>query len=673
MLRDRAQTFAFSQFKFDTVTGELTRNGRKLHISDQTARVLTILLQRAGTLVTRDDLRQFLWPHGEFLDYDDAINKAISGIRSVLHDSSRKPRFIETISKRGYRFVAMVTVQESPPIPDWDDGNHRDKISAAVPQMEGTQAEIKATKLLNDNAVIAVSDRSEQTTAVRDSSKRFRPVWVITAALVLVVVGIAVFMVAQRRKGGAPNYIYIGIAPFETSGSDADKLAESLRLDIADAIAQLPSIRVRAAHSFTKNARGDVNVRSLAQKLQVDVLLFSTLALDGDRCVLAFELVRGQDATHIASFHYSGTKKELARIRDRVQRDIFTQLQLSSNGSNLAHSNTTNAQAYEAYLRGRYGLSEWTDDSLPKAIEDFRVAVDADPMFGRAYAGMASTYLTMADHDLMNQNEGYTKAKELATKALHIDPSLAEAHAVLGYVTLLRDWNFSEAERELRRAVELDSGQAMYHLWLAILLTDQGRFEEALEQNELAQASDPLWPAVYITEVFVADSARLHTRAGLAAQKVVQMVPNQPLAHAQYAWFLWYSGRHAEAISEWRQMAVLENDVQRIRMEERGLEALKHGGVVAYAQVRLEAIQSGGSWRHKTMDFVPAEWYTVAGNHEIALAKVEEMVKNHDSAALRFAVNPMYNDFHRDPQFLAILSRVGISLPRSYPKPPKAA
>src|SRR6202030_1329608 len=149
-------------------------------------------------------------------------------------------------------------------------------------------------------------------------------------------------------------------APFEVSGEGAEQLAESFRLDLTDAVSQLPAVQVRAAHSFPEGHRDDAGIPALAQNLQIDTLLFGKFTVQPDECLLQFELVRGRDAIHLASFQYRGTKAELSAIRDKAQRDIFTRLNLASNTERPAHGNTENPRAYESYLRARYHLSLWT-------------------------------------------------------------------------------------------------------------------------------------------------------------------------------------------------------------------------------------------------------------------------------------------------------------------------
>jgi DNA-binding winged helix-turn-helix (wHTH) protein/Tfp pilus assembly protein PilF/TolB-like protein len=627
-------------------------------VSDQAARVLAILLERSGTVVTREELRHLLWPSGESLDYDHSINNSISQLRDVLRDDSRTPRFIETIPKRGYRFLA--DVKTSPTISAVGAAGD----SATQEEKEG----IRSSASGGSKNILAVAARALEVATLKPQAF-WRSWWFPASAIAVLFLGAAALLVAHKRVPPHAQDAYVGIAPFETAGSDADQLAESFRLDLTDAISQLPAVQVRAAHSFPKGRGEDTGIPRLAHDLQIDTLLFGKFTVQGDECLIQFELVRGKDAIHLASLQYRGTKSELAAIRDKAQRDIFTRLAVGTNTERPVHGNTENPRAYEAYLRARYHLSQWTDDSVTKSLQEFESTIAEDPNFAKAYAGMASAYFVLAEHEAKPKPESYRKLKQLAEKAITLDPSVAEAHAMLGQVALNEDWNFSLAEKELRRAVELDPNQAIYHLWFSILLCVQGRFEDSLHQIDLAHSADSFWPPVYMTEIFLAGAARQYTRSIDSGEKLIKLMPDWPLAYDQLGLTLWYAGRYTEAIESWRKMAALEKDTARLNLETRGLEAFRRGGVPAYAQVRLDAAKSGTHWAHAENDFDLAEWYIYAGSREQALTALEAKVSRHDPGALQMAVTPSFDGLRQDSRFLALIARVGLSLPSSYPKP----
>jgi DNA-binding winged helix-turn-helix (wHTH) protein/Tfp pilus assembly protein PilF/TolB-like protein len=651
----QGRKFVFSALVFDAESGELTRNGARLRVPDQAARILAILLDRAGELVTREDLRHSLWRTGEFLDYDHSINNSISQLRDVLRDDSRTPRFIETIPKRGYRFLAEVKITPNP-ADNSSQGAERDEESKTGRSSQLLQARVRLEDF-----------------EIRRQHTPWRSKWLLAGAGALAVVLTVIVLLAGNKTSSTHREdIYIGIAPFEASGQDAEQLAESFRLDLTDSVSQLPAVQVRAAHSFPKGRRDDADIPALAHNLQIDTLVFGKFIVQGDDCLLQFELVRGRDAIHLASLQYRGTKAELAAIRDKAQRDIFTRLALAPSTERPvrgdSRGNTENPLAYEAYLRARYHLSQWTDDSVAKSLLDFKSAIDEDPAFAKAYSGMASAHFVLAEHEAAPKQESYRMAKDLAAKAIALDPSVAEAHAMLGQIALNQDWNFALAEKELRQAVELDPNQAVYHLWFSVLLCVQNRFDESLHQIDLAHAADSFWPPVYMTEIFLAGAAREYPRSIDSGKKLITLMPDWSLGYDQLGLTLWYAGRYQEAIDSWHKMAMLEKDTARMNLEGRGLEAFRRGGVPAYARVRLEAAKSGTHWAHAENDFDLAEWCAYAGLREEALKALEAKVARRDPGALQIALNPPFDDLHQDPRFLALLTRVDLTLPRAYPK-----
>jgi len=667
MLSDGPRNFAFSVFTFDAESAELRRNGGRLRIPEQASRVLTLLLENAGTVVTREELRRYLWPSGEFLDHDHSISNAVSQLRTVLRDHSRTPKFIETIPKRGYRFVAEVSVlppicnrvSEAPPATQELDST----LLTPFPQPESTPS--GSAKDQHDQTVGRAGARAEFASS-RIKTKGLRWAVLCTVGLVLFAAAELTAHFSHRRaQQSAP--VALGIAPFEVSGTGAEQFADSFRMDLIDAMSNLPKVQMRAAHSFSNVKVDKTDIRKLASTLKLDAIVFGRFTINKQRLQLELELVNGHNATHLASFRYNGTTKQLASIRDRAEHDIFSRLHVATASEPRKPGSTDNPQAYEAYLRARYHLSEWTNGSLSKAFDEFNEALTADPNFANAYAGMASAYVAKAEHNLGPRKENYDKAEQAAAKAVQLDPTLAEAHAILGFVAFRRDWNAVLAEKELREAVELDPSQAMPHLWLAVLLGSTGRFQESLQEVDIARTADPLWPAVYLTDNYLATNARQYKRAAEDSRKLLLLVPNWPLALDQQAWLLWYTGHYLEAINEWRAMASSEHDAARMALEDRGLEAFRRGGVPAYARIKIEAIESGHHWAHPN-DFGAAEWYLNAGDKDKAIAALKAMVEHHDPECIQFAVSPAYAGLHHDPRFLRLLARVGLSLPHSYPK-----
>lgn len=662
--------YAFSEFTFDARTGTLSRKNRELHLPEQTARLLEILLEQANELVTRERLRDALWSGEEFLDYDQGINTAINRLRNALRDGSRSPQFIRTIPKRGYSFHGEVSLV-------LEHDRRTDASSTGFPASIG--AELNSTapplppSLTQPSTDLAASgadvEAPEVDAASLTKNRRNRIArWALIGAPLMIAALVAVAWVVRLRssRGASPPHpLRLAVAPLQVRGdAQSIELGESFRLDITDAFSKLPGVQVRAASAIEFTRKNALNIPSLSRELNLDELLLGSIVQQGAAYDLKFELVRAEDAIHLASFEYSGARQDLPSIRDRLQHDLFHYLQSRTTTVQTINGSTNDAQAYEFYLQGTYHSLDRSHDSLNQALVDFQQAVAHDPNFASAYLGLANTYLNLSAHEAGPDQTSMRKAQSYARQAISLDPLLARAHAVLGYSSYHKDWNFALGETELRTAIRLDPTQADYHNWLALLLTYEGRFEEGLQQVELARADDPRYPPVYGMEGQLATSARDNARAIAASKTYVSMLPYLPNPHDAMAWVYFDAGQYKEAIAEWRRMAVLENDQDRVALEDEGLRLLTTRGIRAYARLRLDAIKNKRGTAQSN-DFVPAEWYACSGQPELAINELTRMVSAHDPAMVQLAVNPILDSLHGDPQFLALVAKVGLTLPQS--------
>ena len=666
--------YAFSEFTFDSGTGTLTRRNRESRLPEQTARLLQVLLERPNALVSREEIEQTLWPDESFVNHDQGINVAVNRLRQVLRDNPKNPQFLKTIPKRGYSFCGNVSVQ---PLESREDSSpRRSSINLTIPvlataashESQEPNGAIPAGEAQSPHWVVPLKETLPipgRKAGTGLPGPRHRSVLLgayIVALFVLTITGILLWR-KPKAVPSSPRLLRVGIAPLRV-GEDPQsrEAAESFRLQLSDAIARLPGVQVPAAAAFV-SARPE-DIPRIARELNLDDLLLGSISKQQDQYDLKFELVRATDATHLDSFEFSGLKKDLPAISEMLQQDIFHYMQFNSALLQSSKGSTNDPQAYEYYLQGQFYMLERNPESLRRSLVEFDKAISRDPGFALAYAGAATAYLKLSEYDTNPGNGLLSKAEEYAQKALKLDILLPQAHAVLGTTAYKQDRNFSRGEAELREAIRIDPTQAAYRNWLAVLLVQEGRFDESIDELNRAENNDPFWPSVYAMQGLAGVYARRDSYAIKAAKHYEDLLPNLPVAHNTMAWVYFDTRHYEDAIREWKQMALLQGDAVRVDLETRGLETLRSKGIHAYALLRLNAIQQKRG-TSQVNDFMPAEWYACAGKRDLALNELDRLASAKDPYILHIGVDPLYDSFHEDPRFLAILSRSGLTIPPS--------
>jgi DNA-binding winged helix-turn-helix (wHTH) protein/TolB-like protein/Tfp pilus assembly protein PilF len=637
------ELFVFSGFIFDPDCGELLRDGIRYRISKQTAEILSILLDNAGTLVSRDEIRKRLWPNGELVGYENIINKGISQLRYTLKDDPNDPIYIERVPKRGYRFI--MTVERRPRMSPDPDAPDPVPMDLKVLPEEAVALPLASTRL-NRSPIL----------------------WLCVLLLLLAAAGAGYWRWRAKSRLQNPvaavaHDLTLAVAPFETSGAGSKELAQSFRLEILDSLAQLPRVQVRDSHSADQLRPNDSSLRDSASRLGLDLVVFGFFRTEGRQCRMQLEVVQVKNEEHIATLQYSGTIDQLSSIRDRIQRDIFETLKLAANGSLQPARVTSDPQAYELYLQAKYHFLQQSPAALEQAVAEYRAAITRDPEFSNAYAGLASTLVVIGRRNMQVRQQSFDQANDAAARALDLTPNSPEAHSARGLVYLYRDWNTSAAEREERIATQLDPQQSAYHQWLAIVLCDQGRFPEAFNEIDQAVANDPNWPYLYMVELFIAENAGDSRRMLASGQKLEELLHNSPKAQEAMANALWYSRYYPQAIAKWHAMAIAEGDTARAHMEDEGLKAFRERGVSGYADIRIKAMADKKITERHPNDFEPAEWYMAAGRKQQAIVALEQMAAAHQNEFIDFIYSPIFAGVHDTPAFMALLTQYSLRLP----------
>jgi len=513
-------------------------------VQQQPMKLLEILLEHPGEVVTREELRSRVWPSESFGDFDQALNIAIGKLRSALGDSAENPRFIETLPKRGYRFIADVSVVDT---------------DARPKKLESVAADLPATNpghTLQGTRLAVAPERQR------------RPTRGVIVVFALVLVFLILFVWLFRSRAPAPTGIRsIAVLPLDNLSGDASQnyFADGMTDELITDLAQISALRVisRTSVMVYKGARKPLP--QIARELNVDAVVEGTVLHSGDQVRITAQLIEASTDKHLWSQSYEGELRDTLALQNRVASAIADQIRISltpQEKAALKNVRVVNPEAYESYLKGRYFWNKRTADGLKAALAYFNQAIEEDPKYAQAYSGLADTYALLGDwqYAVMTPKEAFPKAKAAAIRALELDSTLGEAHNSLAFVLDGFDWDFDSAGKEFQRAIELNPGYATSHHWYAWHLSLLGRFDEAIAEMKKAENLDPL------SLIINADLAELlvlahHYDESIAqSRKTVEMDPNFALAHNQLAQAYLQKHMYDEAVAELKKAAQLSGD-----------------------------------------------------------------------------------------------------------------
>jgi TolB-like protein/DNA-binding winged helix-turn-helix (wHTH) protein/Flp pilus assembly protein TadD len=444
----------FDNFELDVRAGELRKHGVRLRLQGQPLQVLAALLERAGDVVTREELRAQIWAADTFVDFDHSLHNAIARLREVLGDSAEAPRYVETLPRRGYRFIAPV-----------DAGG----VPTFSPAAESApRVEVPANRGLATLHTLGL----------------------ITAAILLAI-GISVWL---GRTGGAPasaapRLSSIAVLPLANLSGDpseeffADGMTDQLITDLA----QVGSLRVISRTSVLQYKETKKTLPEIARELNVDAIVEGSVTRSGQRVRVTAQLLRARTDQHLWAQSYDRDVGDVLKLQSEVADAIAQQIRAQmtpQQKAQLRAARVVNPAAYDAYLKGRlYFTAEYTKpESLKKAQRLFEEAIEKDPNLALAYAGLADTYVYLATSGALQKDVAYRSAKEALAKAQELDDSIGEAHDTLGVLSWRFDWNWDAAEREFNRAIALAPSYSCAHEDRAMFLGFIGRRDEALAE-----------------------------------------------------------------------------------------------------------------------------------------------------------------------------------------------
>jgi TolB-like protein/Tfp pilus assembly protein PilF len=472
-----ASVARFGVFELDRAAGELRKRGVRLKLEEKPLQILQLLLERPGEVVPRKRIQESLWPETH-VRFDLSLNTAVNKLRSVLGDTAVNPRFVETVSRRGYRFIGSVRAPSA-----WS----------------GEQASARA--------------------GVR----------------------------------GMPGVISIAVLPFaNTSGKpEMEYLSDGVTEGIIRSLSKIADVRVMAWSAVSRHRGDKADPRAAGRELNVEGVLVGGVLERGRTLLMHAELVDVETGWRLWGEQYKQKRSAIVALQTKIARAIGEKLRArmqQTGAEREARSYTRNAEAYADYLKGRYHWHKTSEESIQKSIEYFQQAIEKDPRFAMAHAGLADAYVMQVFMSLRAPDEVIPLARAAATKALELDEELSEAHASLAGIQKAYDWEWEAAERGYRRCLELNPSNTTGHRGYGSYLAALGRAEEAKLEMQRAQALDPLSLALSVEAAWYHYMVRDYAASVAQSRKTLEMEPRFPAAYHSLGLALEAQGKYAEAI-----------------------------------------------------------------------------------------------------------------------------
>jgi TolB-like protein/DNA-binding winged helix-turn-helix (wHTH) protein/Tfp pilus assembly protein PilF len=469
-----AERIAFGSFELETTSGDLFRSGRRIRLSGQPADLLVMLVRHSGQLVSREELRAALWPEDTFVDFDHGLNNCIRRIRDALGDSADAPRFIETLPKKGYRFIAEVRSvslrQDSPPVAALKSAILEPEIASATPRQDDVQH-------------VSVS-----------RWKRLRP---LVLSFFAVMVALSLFVLGSlllKHKSFPAGFHSVVLLPLTNLSGDSslDYLSDGVTEELITELAQATSVSVisRTSAMLYKGKQKPMPV--IARELGVDAVVEGTLSRTGDHLRMTAHLIDGTHDKSLWAQSYEGDMSNVRELEIRVAADIATHLRAPAPArAQNSPPRAIATDAYEEYLKAQFF---WEKGDLHTSLRHFERAVVIDPDYAAAYGGLARAYtiLYLGDLEEMPPDVALPKISRAAEKALRLDKQNADAHAAYAFLLSQRDWNWRESEAELLRAISSNPSDSYLYRWYSIELGWRGHLTDALKQAQLSVRLDPV-------------------------------------------------------------------------------------------------------------------------------------------------------------------------------------
>jgi TolB-like protein/DNA-binding winged helix-turn-helix (wHTH) protein/Tfp pilus assembly protein PilF len=625
-------------FHVDARNVELRRNGVPVRIREQSFKVLVYLLEHAGELVTREDLRRVLWPADTFVDFDQSLNTAMMKLRDALGDDAEAPVYIETIPKRGYRFIAPISADAAIQTPS--------PLSMAPVTSPGT-----TTLAESKSSVIRRPSRSRRVVAGVLAGL------FVGALLLGVVLGLDLgHSLDWLRRRNKSQVRALAVLPLQNLSGDPTQeyFADGITDELITELAELGSFRVISRTSVMQYKGAPKPLRQIAQELGVNAVLEGSVQRSGQHVRVTAQLIDAATDQHIWARTYDRELGDVLLLQSEMAASIAQEIRAEMNGNvrpAVTQASRVDPDEQDLYFRGRYHLSKGSEDEIKKAIEYFRQGIERRPQNARDYAALADSYLALSDY-YVSPAATLESAKQAATKALQLDGNLAETHVSLGAIRFLYDWSWPQAEEEFAQAVKLNPNSSDAHLWRGVFFAQMGRSDEGIAEIKLAETLDPLSLAVHVNAGWVYYLAKRDEQAIQEWRKILDIDPHFTLTHASI-WIAYV--KQAEMGTALSPASSAGADTLHLAAVT-GREAVS--GNRAEAE-RLLARLDSISKHHYVCPYEMATAHAMIGNKDKALFWLNRGLKERSACIPDAKVDPRLDSLRSDARFHDFLRQVG--------------
>jgi TolB-like protein/DNA-binding winged helix-turn-helix (wHTH) protein/Flp pilus assembly protein TadD len=628
----------FGVFEINLHSGELRKNGMRLRLSGQPFQVLALLVEHAGEVVTREELHSQLWPN-TFVDFDHGLNNTVARIREVLDDSSDTPRYVQTIARRGYRFIA--------PLAD---------ARPAIVSLATAESKISPPHEITGPGATGPSDGAAE--------KRFlstRLTVLLTGAAVIASFAVGFVLYRSTVKStGRLAIKSLAVLPLKNLSGDANQeyLADGITEEVIGKLASLSGVRVISRTSSMHFKETKLVTPEIAKALGVDALVEGSVIRDDNHIRVHAQLIRGASDEHFWSETYDREIGDVLRLESEVAQSIAERVEITVTGheqARLATARHISPEVYETYLKGKLGLHNTSAD-MKQTREYFEEAIRKDPTFAPAYVGLARTHYDMGTL-LGVAPPGQTRPKAIAAarKALELDPDIAEAHALIAEA-YQQQWQWADAEKEYERALNLKPNDAAANMGFAKWLAVQGRIDEAIAWARRGRVLDPLGVAG-VESGWVLFCARRYDEAIREMKGMLTVRPDLGKARWYLGFALIAKGQPEQAVIELEKLAAITN------RSPGSLEELAMA--YGFAGRRAEALRVIDELKRRGKEsYVPAaaliDPYLGLHDYDAALAGFERAYQEQSNILQWVKVQPFFDPLRGNPRFEDLVRRVSL-------------